>query len=77
MNFDFTVVLSEPAPGPVSVNVNVTPGTATAGSDYTLPSTSPLVFAIGETVKTAQVTVNGDGLYELDETFTAAHNPNR
>ena len=47
-----------------------TGGTATAGTDYTAPSAGTLTFAAGETSKTIDVTVTGDGTDEPDETVT-------
>jgi len=42
-------------------------GTATAGTDFVAPA-STLSFAVGETTKTFNVTVNGDTTVETDET---------
>ncbi|MGH7321116.1 MAG: Calx-beta domain-containing protein, partial [Candidatus Rokuibacteriota bacterium] len=44
-------------------------GTATAGSDYTAISLTPLTFAPGETSKPVTVLVNGDTSTEPNETF--------
>ena len=63
-----TVSLSPAAVGPVTVLWATGGGTATAGSDYVAVS-GTLSFAAGETSKTIDVIVNGDGLYESDETF--------
>ncbi|NBX28879.1 hypothetical protein EBR04_00240 [bacterium] len=67
----FTVTLAAAATAPVTVSYATANGTATAGSDYVAQSGS-LSFAPGETVKSILVTVNGDTLFEADETFTVA-----
>jgi Leucine-rich repeat (LRR) protein len=64
----FTVSLFPASGGPVTVTVATGNGTALAGEDY-VSASIPLVFAPGETSKTAAVTVNGDLLVEGDETF--------
>src|SRR5262245_15529170 len=43
--------------------------TATAGSDYVAVSLTTLTFLTGDTTKTVVVTINGDTVYELDETY--------
>ena len=45
-------------------------GTATAPSDYTAIPVSTLTFAPGDTTMPVTVLVNGDTVYEPDETFT-------
>jgi hypothetical protein len=63
-----TVTLSAAAAGAVTVNYATVDGTATAGSDY-LAGSGTLTFAIGETVKTVAITINGDAVVEPNETF--------
>ncbi|MEM9653319.1 MAG: Calx-beta domain-containing protein [Actinomycetota bacterium] len=69
--------LSFPAPGPVDVTIDTADGTATtADGDYVAISGQTVSFATGEQFKQVQVTVNGDGDEETDETFTVvASNP--
>ena len=43
-------------------------GTATAGNDYINQSDS-LIFNPGETTQTIEITINEDGLDEINETF--------
>lgn len=57
--------------GSVSVDIGTSDGTALAGSDYTTASTT-LTFAHGETVKTFDVALLNDGIFELPETFGVA-----
>ncbi|MDZ4821102.1 MAG: Calx-beta domain-containing protein [Planctomycetota bacterium] len=64
----FTVTLSAPANGPVVVLYETANGTATAGSDY-MGTFGSLTFASGETVKTVDVPIIGDTLFEPSETF--------
>src|SRR5206468_1343316 len=65
----FTVTLSVPSGRTVTVNYAAADGTATAPADYTATS-GTLIFNPGETNKTVNVQVQGDTLYELNETFT-------
>ncbi|MCC7265239.1 MAG: hypothetical protein IT369_22255 [Candidatus Latescibacteria bacterium] len=65
----FTVALSNPSTQNIAVSYATANGTATAGSDYVAAS-GTLSFAPGETSKAIAVTVNGDGLNEVNETFT-------
>jgi hypothetical protein len=67
-NAVFTVTLSQAATGNESVEYATSNGTATAGSDYTATS-GTLTFAAGTSTQTLAVVVNGDTLYEADETF--------
>ena len=68
--FTFTVTLSQPAgAGGVSFDVATAADTATAGSDYTTLSVTSQTIAEGNTTKTFDVQVNGDGDVEPDETF--------
>lgn len=63
------VRLDAPSSKTVTVNYKTADGTALAGSDYQSVS-GKLTFAPGETSKTIQVAVKGDGLGEADETFS-------
>jgi chitinase len=63
----FSVTLSHPSAIPVSADWTTTPGTAAAGSDY-VSVDGTVNFAALDTSETVEVTVNGDGIYELDET---------
>ena len=75
----FEVVLSEPAPQPITVDFATVQrpagvGAATAGTDYThmdssLSPWSPLTFDTGEDSKTIEVPILGDDVDEPDETF--------
>src|SRR5581483_6639406 len=65
----FTVTLSPASNQTVTVNYATADGTATAPSDYTAIPSTQLTFLAGETVKTVNVTVNGDTTVEPDETF--------
>jgi hypothetical protein len=67
--FSFPVTLSRPFAQPVTVQYGTVDGTATAGSDYAAAA-GTLTFAAGETAKAIDVTVFGDALDEVDETFT-------
>ena len=64
----FTVILSHPAPLPVTVDWSTADGTATSGTDY-LGDSGTVTFAIGEVSKVVPITVNGDVTFEGDETF--------
>jgi thiamine pyrophosphokinase len=68
-NFVFTVTLSPASGQTVMVNYATANGTATAGSDYTATS-GTLTFAPGVTTQNISVPVNGDTVFEPDETFT-------
>uniref|UniRef100_UPI00227AF889 Calx-beta domain-containing protein n=1 Tax=Algoriphagus sp. PAP.12 TaxID=2996678 RepID=UPI00227AF889 len=66
----FTVSLDNPAPaGGVTVDFATSGGTATAGTDY-IAASGTLNFAVGETSKTIDVSINGDTELEGSETFT-------
>ncbi|MEI6162031.1 MAG: Calx-beta domain-containing protein, partial [Roseococcus sp.] len=67
----FTVTLSQAATGPVTVAYTTRDGTALAGSDYIALSGS-LSFAAGETSKTIAVSLRGDTVDEIDESFEIA-----
>lgn len=64
----FTITLSSANTHPVVVNYATTDGTANAGSDYVAAS-GTLTFNPGETSKILNVPINGDTLFEADETF--------
>ena len=69
-NFVFTVNLSAASGFDVSVDYATANNTATAGIDYTATSgTINFSSALAETSKTVVVTVNGDLVVELNETF--------
>jgi uncharacterized repeat protein (TIGR01451 family) len=71
--FTFTVSLSAPArTGGVSFTINTADGTtnpATAGSDYVAIVNGSGSIAEGATSTTVNVTVNGDTVFEPNETF--------
>jgi endoglucanase len=64
----FTVSLSAPSGRPVTVNWSTVDGTATSGADY-VHASGTITFVPGETTKTSSITVLGDSLIELPETF--------
>jgi hypothetical protein len=64
----FLVQLSIPAPGPISVDYVTSDGTATAGTDYVFKS-GQVSFTAGERSRFIEITVNGDQVEELNETF--------
>jgi hypothetical protein len=66
---NISVQLSNPTYQTVTVNYATADMTATAGSDYTATSGS-LTFNPGETSKPIKVSVAGDLLDEINETFT-------
>lgn len=65
----FTLRLSETSATAVTFNSSLQAGTASAGSDYGgIPASGQI--ASGELTTTISVPVNGDAIYEADETFT-------
>src|SRR5262249_21978695 len=64
----FTVRLSAASGQTVTVDFATAAGTAAEGADYAAAS-GTLTFAPGETSRAVTVTVHGDTLSELDETF--------
>jgi CSLREA domain-containing protein len=69
-SYTFTVTKTGPTNLPASVDFTTQDGTATtANNDYQLNS-GTLNFAADETTKTITVLVNGDTVYEGNETFT-------
>jgi Pro-kumamolisin, activation domain/Calx-beta domain len=66
----FSVTLSAASTDSVTVHYATADGTAkTASGDY-IAASGTLTFTPGQTSKTVNVTVNGDTLYEGNETFT-------
>ncbi|WP_410790432.1 Calx-beta domain-containing protein [Kribbella sp. C-35] len=65
---DFTLTLDRTSTTPVSVHYAAASGTATAGSDFA-PASGDIVFAPGQTVQHATISVLGDTSDEPDETF--------
>ena len=68
IRFTVSAVVGTPAPTfPVTVRYQTVGGTATAGSDF-VAATGTLTFN-AEGSQTVDVTINGDTVYESDETF--------
>lgn len=67
LNFDVT--LAAEAAIPITATFSTTPGTATAGEDYQ-PAQGTVTFPAGSTRQTVSILINGDTLFEPDETFT-------
>lgn len=65
----FTVTASASSNLPVSVDFTTANGTATAPSDYQ-SATGSLTFGPLQTTRIIVVTINGDTVFEPDETFT-------
>lgn len=65
----FVVTRSGSTSGTASFNWATSNGTATAASDYTAVTATPVTFAIGETTKLLSVTVTGDVAVEPSQTF--------
>jgi uncharacterized repeat protein (TIGR01451 family) len=76
----FTVTLSQASGRQVTADYLTLDGSATVGSDY-LTGSGRITFTAGVTVQNISITVNGDTLDELHETFTvrlnASTNANR
>ena len=66
--FAFTVSLSQAGVDEIQVDYATSDGTALAGNDYS-ETRGTLTFAPGEISKSVGVTVNGDTLHEVEETF--------
>ena len=66
---EFTVKLSPTSTQIVTVDYATTGISATAGSDF-MASSGKLIFAPGETSKTVSVKINGDTVYEPNETLS-------
>jgi hypothetical protein len=65
----FTLTLSAAARKPVNVKYITNSGSAVAGSDY-VPTSGTATIKKGTTTRKVVITVNGDNVYEGDETFT-------
>lgn len=65
----FPVTLTAPPAGTVTVSFSVTPGSATAGADYT-PTTGILTLSAAAPIQNISVPIIGDLTGEPDETFT-------
>ncbi|MEM6701696.1 MAG: Calx-beta domain-containing protein [Acidobacteriota bacterium] len=65
----FNVTLTSAAFQNVSVDVATAAGSAEAGSDFMAFSAQTVNFLAGETTMPVEVTVFGDGVTEVDETF--------
>jgi len=70
----FFVTLGAPAATTVTAAYTTVNGTATAGVDYQAAS-GTLAFAPGEVTKVVNVTVNGDTLFEANESFLLSVTP--
>lgn len=68
-SFAFLVTKSFPTGSATTVNFTVTPGSATAGTDFVAQS-GVLTLAAGETSKALTVAVKGDISIEFNETFS-------
>ena len=69
VNAVFTVSLSSASGQSVSVDYATADGSAIAGADYAAAAGRPRLQP-GQTTRTITVTVSGDALDEIDETFT-------
>lgn len=65
---NFVVSLSAPNKDPVTVNFATSNGSATAGTDY-VASTGTVTFPSNSVSQTIAVLVNGDAIFENDETI--------
>jgi hypothetical protein len=70
----FTIQRTGSLSGSLTVNWATADDTASAGSDYVAASDT-VTFADGESMKTVQVTVNGDNTGEANETFRLIATP--
>jgi VCBS repeat-containing protein len=66
----FTVSRSGNTANPATVSVKTGGGTATAGTDYTAVTATPLSFPAGETSASVTANVTGDTVDEANETIT-------
>ena len=64
----FTVELSRPGAVPATVDWATSDGTASQPSDY-LSAASTVTFPAGDVSEPVDVTINGDAVFEFDETF--------
>lgn len=69
VNAALQIKLSAPSAKTVTVQSATANGTATAGADYTALPATTWTFAPGQTIKPVNVSVQGDVIDELDETF--------
>ena len=69
-NFTFTVNVTPAAPLPVTFDIATSPGTASAGSDYTATSLTAQTIPAGSSTYTFTVPVTADTVAEPNETFT-------
>jgi uncharacterized repeat protein (TIGR01451 family)/CSLREA domain-containing protein len=67
-NFTFTVSLTASSASTITVNYATANGTATAGSDY-VAAAGTLTFTPGQTSQNLTILVNGDTVFEPNETF--------
>ena len=66
----FTLSLNAASGQPATVSYATADGTATAPADYTALPLTAITFAPGQVTRTVSVTVAGDVLDEIDESFT-------
>ncbi len=64
-----TATLDQPVNTATTVTFTATAGTATAGTDYTVPATFTGIAAKGQSIATATVTIRDDDIDEDNETF--------
>ncbi len=69
VNINIQLELDAAAEQQVSVNISTTDGSAEANKDYVPVDNEPIVFAVGETSKTYEITIAGDLIFEEDEYF--------
>ncbi len=69
-NAQFTVVSSAPLGYDVYYDVTITPGTAKADDDYTVPVSTSFILTAGTTTATYSVPIVTDAVREDDETFS-------
>ncbi len=68
-NANFTVSLSNPSSGMITVDYATGNSTATAGSDF-VGAVATVVFNPGQTTRPISIAINGDTVFEQNETFT-------
>lgn len=68
-NATFLISLSAAISSDVTVNYQTTDGTATAPGDYTAVAQGTVLIPAGQTSTMIMVPVNGDTIFEQDETF--------
>jgi hypothetical protein len=68
VNADFTVTLNAASGLPITVQYTTADGTASAPNDYTT-KTGMLIFSAGDTEEPISVVVQGDTIFEPNETF--------